>query len=146
MRPLKVARRESAQSNTKEEELDKGIQEAFIGKCSCMNILLINLTTMYISDSVGVIFLFGILGYYNLPVSCLVEPCVSRLLRPIDTIFVQSLKAAMKANPSSDVAPIVGMVKLDEGEEFQEAQKESYLYETLGGNNSRAALQVEHCI
>jgi len=52
----------------------------------------------------------------------------------------------MKANPSSDVAPIVGMVKLDEGEEFQEAQKESYQYETLGGNNSRAALQVEHCI
>ena len=73
MQPLKVARRESAQSNTKEEELDKGIQEAFIGKCSCMNILLVNLTTTYISDSVGVIFLFGILGYYNLPVSCLVE-------------------------------------------------------------------------
>ena len=48
----------------------------------------------------------------------------------------------MKANPSTDVAPIVGLVVLHEGETFQEAQKESYHYETLGGNNSRAALQV----
>ena len=71
---------------------------------------------------------------------------MSRLLRPIDTIFVDSLKAAMKANPSTDVAPIVGMVTLDEGEEFREEKKESYQYETLGGNNSRAALQVEDCV
>ena len=96
-----------------------------------------------IVDSIGVMLLLGILGYYNLPVSCLVEPCLSRLLRPIDTIFVESLKAAMKANPSTDVAPIVGLVSLGDGEEFEEAQKESYEYETLGGNNSRAALQVE---
>ena len=65
------------------------------------------------------------------------------MLRPIDEIFVDSLKVAMKANPSTDVAPIVGLVSLHEGETFHEAHKESYQYETLGGNNSRAALQVE---
>ena len=75
--------------------------------------------------------------------SCLIEPPPCRLLRPIDEIFVDSLKVAMKANPSTDVAPIVGLVVLHEGESFQEAQKESYHYETLGGNNSRAALQLK---
>ena len=49
----------------------------------------------------------------------------------------------MKANLSTDMAPIVGLVVLHEGETFQEAQKESYHYETLGGNNSRVALQVK---
>lgn len=86
--------------------------------------------------------IFKLIGYYNLPVSCLVEPAPCRLLRPIDELFVNSLKVAMKANPSTDVAPIVGLVCLHKGETFQERQKESYQYETLGGNNSRAALQV----
>ena len=46
----------------------------------------------------------------------------------------------MKANPSTDVAPIAGLVQL-EGQCFQES-KESYQYETPGGNNSRSALQA----
>ena len=54
-------------------------------------------------------------GYYTLPVSCLVEPQLSRLLRPIDDLFVESLKMAMKANPSTDAAPIIGLVNLMEG-------------------------------
>ena len=44
----------------------------------------------------------------------------------------------MKRNPST---PIVGLVQLQDGEEFLEDRKESYLYETLGGNNSRVAIQ-----
>ena len=71
------------------------------------------------------------------------EPCLSRQLRPIDAIFVENLKAAMKANPSTDVAPIVGLVSLDDGEEFEEAQKESYQYETLGGNNSQKGVEYD---
>ena len=47
----------------------------------------------------------------------------------------------MKRNPSRDVTPIVGLVKLLDGEEFQEDRKDIYLYETLGGNNSRVAMQ-----
>ncbi len=81
-------------------------------------------------------------GYYVLPISSLIEPPASRLLRPIDDLFVESLKEAMKFNPSSDVAPIVGLVVLPEGQRFEESRKESYCYETLGGNNSRAALQA----
>ena len=60
----------------------------------------------------------------------------------MDEIFVESLKSAMKKNPSTDVAPIVGLVLLSEGEKFEEFQKESYQYEALGGNNSRAAFQA----
>ena len=55
-------------------------------------------------------------GYYNLPVSCLIEPPATRLLRPVDELFVKSLKLAMKANPSTDAAPIVGLVVLNEGQ------------------------------
>ena len=104
---------------------------------------------------------FKFTGYYTLPVSCLIEPQPTRLLRPVDDLFVESLKSAMKANPSTDAAPIVGLVLLDEGESaadhnviqklinrhfidetFDESKKEMYHYETLGGNNSRAALQA----
>ena len=80
-------------------------------------------------------------GYFTLPVTCLVEPAPSRLLRPVDPVFVDTLKAHMKRNPSRDVTPIVGLVQLQNGEEFQEDRKEGYLYETLGGNNSRVAMQ-----
>ena len=54
-------------------------------------------------------------GYYTLPVTCLIEPNQARLLRPVDELFVKSLKEAMKANPSTDVAPIIGLVVLKKG-------------------------------
>ena len=73
--------------------------------------------------------------------TCLVEPRPTRLLRPVDPVFVDTLKAHMKRNPSRDVTPIVELVQLQDGEEFLADRKESYLYETLGGNNSRVALQ-----
>ena len=71
----------------------------------------------------------------------LIEPGPTRLLRPVDPVFVDTLKSHMKRNPSRDVTPIVGLVQLPDGEEFQEDHKETYLYETLGGNNSRVAMQ-----
>lgn len=80
-------------------------------------------------------------GYFTLPVTCLIGPEPSRLLRPVDPVFVDTLKAHMKRNPSRDVTLIVGLVQLADGEEFQEDRKESYLYKTLGSNNSRVAMQ-----
>ena len=62
-------------------------------------------------------------GYFTLPVTCLVEPEPSRLLRPVDPVFVDTLKSHMKRNPSRDVTPIVGLVQLADGEEFQEDKK-----------------------
>ena len=59
---------------------------------------------------------FEFTGYYTLPVSCLIEPQPTRLLQPVDDLFIESLKSAMKANPSMDDAPIVGLVVLDESE------------------------------
>jgi hypothetical protein len=55
----------------------------------------------------------------------------------MDPVFVDTFKAHMKRNPSRDITPIVGVVQLQDGEEFQEDRRESYLCETLGGNNSR---------
>ena len=69
------------------------------------------------------------------------EPGPTRLLRPVDKVFVDTFKTHMKKNPSRDVTPIVGLVQLPDGEQFQENCKDVYLYETLGGNNSRVAMQ-----
>lgn len=70
-----------------------------------------------------------------------IEPPASRLLRPVDEIFVHDLKENMLRNPSKDATPLVGLVVLGEDQEFDEELAESYEYETLGGNNSRVALQ-----
>ena len=59
----------------------------------------------------------------------------------MDEVFIHDLKENMVKNPSKDATPLVGMVVLKDGEEFDEKHKESYQYETLGGNNSRVALQ-----
>lgn len=82
------------------------------------------------------------IGYFELPVSLLIEPARSRLLRKVDNLFVEKLKDAMLKNPSSDSAPIVALVRLLEGEEFDASKSNTYEYETIGGNNSRRALQV----
>ena len=59
------------------------------------------------------------IGYYTLPVTCLIEPDKARLLRPVDELFVKSLKEAMKANPSTDVAPIIGLMVLKNGINYE---------------------------
>ena len=54
---------------------------------------------------------------------------------------MERLKAAMLENPSSDSAPIVALVCLKDGEDFEPSKSHTYNYETIGGNNSRQALQ-----
>ena len=55
---------------------------------------------------------------FELPVSLLIEPTKKRLLRKVDQHFVEKLKSAMLENPSSDSAPIVALVCLKDGEDF----------------------------
>ena len=55
-------------------------------------------------------------------------------------MFVECLKQEMLANPTTDVAPMIGLVRLQPGVEFDNLHPEAYTYETLGGNNSRTAL------
>lgn len=86
-------------------------------------------------------FISCCIGYFELPVSCLIEPQPCRLLRNIDSQFVERLKQNMITNRSTDSAPIVGLVTTPDGEKFDHSKKESYLYETIGGNNSRQAIQ-----
>ena len=80
-------------------------------------------------------------GQFRIPVKCLVEPAASRLIRQPHEPYIKGLKEEMKKNPTCDVAPIVAMVKLTDGQKFDEAHPEAFTYETLGGNHSRIALQ-----
>lgn len=45
------------------------------------------------------------------------------------------------SNPTTDVAPIIGVVRLGDGEQFDRSHPEAYVYETIGGNHSRIALK-----
>ena len=79
-------------------------------------------------------------GQFSLPISCMKAPSTSRAVREVDTMFVEHLKKEMIANPTSDVAPLIGLLMLDDEEVFDRLHPEAYTYETLGGNNSRTAL------
>ena len=81
-----------------------------------------------------------ILGQFHLPIACLKEPTSARLVRAVDRIFVECLKREMLANPTTDVAPMIGLVHIQPGEEFDRRHPEAYTFETLGGNKSRTAL------
>lgn len=62
--------------------------------------------------------------------------------RKIDCKFVDKLKESMKSNQSTDSAPIIGLVAIPDGEKFDSTKKDSYKYGTIGGNNSRVAVQA----
>ena len=69
------------------------------------------------------------------------EPAASRLIRRPHEPYIKGLKEEMRKNPTCDVVPIVAMVKLRDGQKFDETHPEAFVYETLGGNHSRIALQ-----
>lgn len=68
------------------------------------------------------------------------EPSSTHLAWWIDCVFVDGLKKEMLANPTNDVAPMIGLLRMRGDEEFDQLHPEAYTYETLGGNNSRVAL------
>ena len=80
-------------------------------------------------------------GSYEIPISCLVAPSEGRCLREPDRVFVNSLKKEMMENPTSLVSPIIGLVRLGTNETYDSRHPQGYIYETIGGNNSRIALQ-----
>ena len=47
----------------------------------------------------------------------------------------------MLNNPTSNVAPLIGVVHLKDDEEYDKKHPEAYVYETIGGNHSRIALR-----
>ncbi len=85
--------------------------------------------------------LLFVLGFYMLPVSSLIEPPNELLVRATSQGFIQALKMEMQDNPTCDVQPIVAVVRLKEGESFDTNLKDGYIYETVGGNHSRQAVQ-----
>ena len=75
---------------------------------------------------------YNYLGQFTLPVSCLIKPGPTRQIREPDATFIECLKREMLLNPTLDVAPIVALVILSDGEEFNSAHAEGYQYETIG--------------
>lgn len=73
--------------------------------------------------------------------STLVEPPEELLVRAKSDKFINALKEEMLENPTRDVQPLLCIVRLKDDEEFDEKLKEGYMYETIGGNNSREAIQ-----
>ena len=65
----------------------------------------------------------------------------SRCLREPDRVFIDGLKKEMQDNPTTLVSPLVGLVALNSGDTYDNRHPNSYQYETIGGNNSRIALQ-----
>ena len=76
-----------------------------------------------------------------LPVSSLKEPPSNILLRDKNEMFIETLKREMLDNPTGDVQPILCIIELNNGQEFDPTFKDGYQYITIGGNNSRIALQ-----
>jgi DNA repair exonuclease SbcCD nuclease subunit len=74
-------------------------------------------------------------------VSSLVEPSEELLVRSKSEVFIDALKKEMIENATRDVQPLLCLVRLKDEEEYDEKVKEAYVYETIGGNNSREAMQ-----
>ena len=62
-------------------------------------------------------------------------------MREPDRDFIDALKKEMMENPTSLVSPIVGLASLDPGNKCDSRHPQSFVYETIGGNNSRIAVQ-----
>ena len=80
-------------------------------------------------------------GCFEVPVSCLKAPGAGRCLREPDPLFTSNLKKEIVENPTKLVSPIVGLVCLKPDEQYDHRHANSYMYETIGGNNGRIAVQ-----
>ena len=81
------------------------------------------------------------LGIFRISVDKLIPPATDRLIRVPDDSFVASLKSEMLRNRTIEVAPIIGLLRLQHGEVFDKAKLANYTYECIGGNHTRIALQ-----
>ena len=81
------------------------------------------------------------IGFFTLPVTSLFEPPTELLVRDKSEKFIESLKREMLDNPTANVQPMLCIVSLESGQQFNANIKEAFKYHTIGGNNSREALQ-----
>ena len=80
-------------------------------------------------------------GFYEIPVNLLKSPKPGRLLREPDRLFIDTLKKEILENVATPLSPIVGLACIAAGDRYDTRHPQSYMYETIGGNNSRIALQ-----
>lgn len=74
-----------------------------------------------------------------MPVANLIQPqSETRLLRKLDTTFVENLKKTMEADPSGPGVPPMAVLCIGV-DDFSERYKDIYRYEVLGGQHTAAA-------
>ena len=80
----------------------------------------------------------------DLPVRNLDEPTLSRLLRKVDEVFVESLKKRLLEDPTGPGVPPLAVVCKDVSkiELFQSRHKDIYRYEVQGGLHGAKARQA----
>lgn len=75
----------------------------------------------------------------------LIEPRKTYLVRPLDPVFVNSLKSEILERQCSFPKPLVAIVKgVKAKEQFVEKELDSYALEVIGGNHRRAAIHELH--
>ena len=78
---------------------------------------------------------------HEIPLNLLKSPKESRLLREPDRLFIDQLKKEILDNQATPVSPLVGLACVPPDDCFDNRHPQAYMYETIGGNNSRIALQ-----
>ena len=80
-------------------------------------------------------------GLHRLPVTNIIQPQSElRLIRKLDTTFVNNLKKRIMADPSGPGVPPIAVLCVGvDKDTFSERYKDSYRYKVLGGQHTAAA-------
>jgi hypothetical protein len=75
----------------------------------------------------------------------LTEPRKAYLVRPLDLLFVDSLKNEILERQCNFPKPLIAIVKgIKSKEQFEEKDLDGYALEVIGGNHRREAIQQLH--
>ena len=87
-------------------------------------------------------------GLHRLPVTNLIQPQSElRLIRKLDTTFVNNLKKRILEDPSGPGVPPVAVLCIGvDKDSFSERYKDSYRYEVLGGQHTVLQQQKQNCL
>lgn len=85
-----------------------------------------------------------LIGVFELPVTCLVQPEKQRLIRSLDEKFLANLKEQILNDPSGPGVPPVACNCLDVQQDYSERLRDVYKYEVLGGHHTSTARAQLH--
>ena len=88
------------------------------------------------------IYQFDTIGQFSILTENLASPRINYLLRSPDDQYVKNLKGELLRRPIPFGAPFLCIVKgIPDADQFDNYKLDGYVYETIGGNHRRLALQ-----